>query len=343
MEGRMPRRLALSVGFTGNPEQNKELIKRIQIAEEVGVEAVFTAETWGRDQFSLLTQIALATSNIKIGTGIAPVFGRSPAVLAMTYATLDELSGGRVIIGLGTSGARVIEHWHGQPFEKPLQRQKEYCEIINMIIGGEKVIYDGEIFKLQRGFKLLFNPVRNHIPIYIASISPKSMEILGQVADGWMPIYWPKSKFKDGLATIAKSSSAAGRPEGAVECVASLTAVIEDDPEKAKRMAAGGVSWYVTNMGDFYHQMLSRNGFPEEVAAMRKAGEEHRPAPFQTNDELMAAMGDRMLEETAIWGDLETVALGIEERRQLGVDLPVIGMPQGEPAKLERILGTLVS
>ncbi|MFN0148469.1 MAG: LLM class flavin-dependent oxidoreductase, partial [Dehalococcoidia bacterium] len=314
----MAKRLALSVGFGGTPEQNNELIKRIQIAEEVGVEAVFTAETWGRDQFSLLTQIALQTSKIKIGTGIAPVFGRSPGVLAMTYATLDELSGGRVIIGLGTSGSRVIEHWHGEPFEKPLQRIKEYCEIINLIIAGEKVFYDGEIFKLQRGFKLLFNPVRNHIPIYIASIAPKSMEIVGQVADGWMPIYWPKSKFKDGLATVGKGIAKAERPAGAVECVASLTAVIEPDPVKAKRIAAGGVSWYVTNMGDFYHRMLTRNGFPAEVAAMRKAGEEHRPMPFQTNDEIMAAMGDKMLEETAIWGDLETVAAGIEERRQLG-------------------------
>ena len=339
----MARRLALSVGFTGNPEQNKELIKRIQIAEEVGVEAVFTAETWGRDQFSLLTQIALATSKVKIGTGIAPVFGRSPAVLAMTYATLDELSGGRVIIGLGTSGARVIEHWHGQPFEKPLQRTKEYCEIINAIVSGEKVIYEGEIFKLQRGFKLLFNPVRDHIPIYIASISPKSMDIVGQAADGWMPIYWPKSKFREGLDRIKKAAEDSGRDASDVECVASLTTVIEDDPEKAKRQAAGPISWYVTNMGDFYHQMLTRNGFGEEVAAMRKAGEEHRPMPFQTNDELMAAMGDRMLDETAIWGDLETVALGIEERRQLGVDLPVIGMPTGEPAKVERILGTLVA
>ena len=339
----MPRRLGLSVGFTGNPEQNKELIKRIQIAEEVGVEAVFTAETWGRDQFSLLTQIALATSKIKIGTGIAPVFGRSPGVLAMTFATLDELSGGRAIIGLGTSGSRVIEHWHGDTFEKPIQRIKEYCEIINLMIAGEKVLYDGEIFKLQRGFKLLMNPVRNHIPIYIASIAPKSMEMLGEVADGWMPIYWPKSKFKDGLATVGNGVEKAGRPAGAVECVASLTAIIEEDPAKAKRMAAGGVSWYVTNMGDFYHRMLTRNGFPEEVAAMRKAGEEHRPMPFQTNDEIMAAMGDRMLEETAIWGDLETVALGIEERRQLGVDLPIIGMPGGDTARLERVLGTLVS
>src|SRR3970040_1412889 len=183
----MARRLAVSVGFTGNPEQNREIIKRIQIAEEVGVEAVFTAETWGRDQFSLLTQIAMATSRIKFGTGIAPVYGRSPAVLAMTAATLDELSGGRTILGLGTSGARVIEHWHGDPFEKPLRRLREYCEIINLIISGEKVVYEGEIFKLQRGFKLLFEPVRKHIPLYIASLSPKSMEQTGEGAHGVCP------------------------------------------------------------------------------------------------------------------------------------------------------------
>ncbi len=339
----MARRLALSVGFNGTPEQNKELIKKIQVAEEVGVEAIFTAETWGRDQFSLLTQVALQTSKIKLGTGIAPNFGRSPAVLAMTYATLDELSGGRVIIGLGTSGARVIEHWHGEKFEKPLQRMREYCEIINLIMTGEKVFYDGEIFKLQRGFKLLFDPVRKHIPIYIASISPKSMEMVGEVADGWMPIYWPKSKYLDGQATVAKGVAKAGRPAGSVETIASITTVIEPDIEKAKFRAAGGVSWYVTNMGDFYHQMLTRNGFGPEVAKMREVGAVHKPMPFSTNPQLMEAMGERMLEETAVFGDLETVAMGLEERRQLGVDMPIIGMPAGDAKQVEHILGTLTA
>jgi alkanesulfonate monooxygenase SsuD/methylene tetrahydromethanopterin reductase-like flavin-dependent oxidoreductase (luciferase family) len=339
----MPRRLAVTVGFTGNPEQNKEVIQRVKIAEEVGVEAVFTAETWGRDQFSLLTQLALQTSKINIGTGIAPVFGRSPAVLAMTAATLDELSGGRVVLGLGTSGARVIEHWHGEKFSKPIQRTKEYAEIINMILSGEKVFYEGEIFKLQRGFRLLFEPVRKHIPIYIASISPKSMQSLATVADGWMPLYWPKSKFMDGKKMIAETAKASGREADAVECVASLTVVINPDEQKAKVQAAGPISWYVTNMGDYYHEMLSRNGFGEEVAEMRKVGEAHKPPPFGTNPELMAAMGDRMLEETAIWGDLETVAAGIEERRQLGVDLPSISMPQGPLDQVERVLGTLVA
>jgi len=339
----MARRLALSVGFGGTPEQNKELIKRVHVAEEAGVEAVFTAETWGRDQFSLLTQLALATKTIKIGTGIAPVFGRSPGVLAMTAATLDELSGGRVVLGLGTSGARVIEHWHGERFEKPIQRTKEYIEIINMMVSGEKVFYDGEIFKLQRGFKLLFEPVRKHIPIFVASISPKSMASVGQVADGWMPIYWPKSKFVAGKEIVSNAAVKAGRPADAVECVASLTVVLNPDPVKAKMQAAGPISWYVTNMGDFYHQMLTRNGFGEEVAAMRKVAEEHRPPPFGTNPELMAAMGDRMLDETAIYGDLETVAAGIEERRKLGVDLPTISMPGGDLKQLETVLGALVS
>ena len=333
----------MTVGFGGNPEQNKEVINRIKVAEEVGVEAIFTAETWGRDQFSLLTQAAMQTSKIKLGTGIAPVFGRSPGVLAMTAATLDELSGGRVILGLGTSGDRVIEHWHGEKFSKPIQRTKEYVDIINLMLSGEKVFYDGEIFKLQRGFRLLFEPPRKHIPIYIASISPKSMQSLATGADGWMPIYWPKSKFKEGKATIAAAAQAAGRPADAVECVASLTVAINPDEQKAKVQAAGGISWYVTNMGDFYHQMLTRNGFGEEVAAMRKVGETHKPPPFGTNPELMAAMGDRMLEETAIWGDLETCAAGIEERRQLGVDLPSIPMPQGPLDQVERVLGTLVS
>ncbi len=339
----MARRLACAVGFTGNPEQNKELMKRVQIAEEVGVEAVFSAETWGRDQFSLLTQIALATSKIKIGTGIAPVYGRSPAVLAMTAATLDELSGGRMILGLGTSGARVIEHWHGQPFERPLQRLKEYCEIINIIVSGERLNYEGEIFKLQRGFKLLFEPVRKHIPIYIASISPKSMRQVGEVADGWMPIYWPKSKFVSGMDTVREGAKAAGRDATEVECVASITTVIDPDPVRAKMQAAGPTSFYVTRMGDFYHQMLSRNGFAKEVAAMRQAFEENQADPQKAGAAAVAAMSDKMIEETAVFGDIETVAAGLEERRQLGVDMPIISMPSGEPHEVERTLGTLVA
>ncbi|MCL6645249.1 MAG: LLM class flavin-dependent oxidoreductase, partial [Dehalococcoidia bacterium] len=300
-------------------------------------------ETYHKDQWLIAAVAATRTSRIRLSPCVTHVILKEPTILAHSIATLDELSGGRVIIGLGTSGSRVIEHWHGEKFSKPIRRTKEYVEIINMIISGEKLFYDGEIFKLQRGFKLLFEPPRKHIPIYVASISPKSMESLATCADGWMPIYWPKSKYREAKEFISRAAVAAGRPADAVECVAQLTVVINPDIEKAKVQAAGPISWYVTNMGDFYHEMLARNGFAEEVAAMRKAAETSKPMPFGTTPEIMAAMGDRMLEETAVYGDLETVAAGIEERRQLGVDLPVITMPQGSLNEVERILGTLVA
>jgi alkanesulfonate monooxygenase SsuD/methylene tetrahydromethanopterin reductase-like flavin-dependent oxidoreductase (luciferase family) len=145
------------------------------------------------------------------------------------------------------------------------------------------------------------------------------------------------------METVKKGQASAGRADGSVECIASITTVINPDLEKAKVQAAGPVSWYVTNMGDFYHRMLTRNGFGEEVERMRAAGAEHRPPPFGTNPQIMEAMGDKMLDEIAVYGDVETVAMGLEERRQLGVDMPIIGMPQLDKTQLERTLGVLVS
>ena len=337
----MPKRLALAVGFGGSPEENKAILEKVKVAEEVGVEAVFSAETWGRDQFSLLTQIALQTSRIKIGTGIAPVYGRSPAVLAMTAATLDELSGGRMILGLGTSGALVIEHWHGQPFEKPLQRLKEYAEIINKIVAGEEVFHDGEIFKLGVGrksnFKLLFKPLRNHIPIYIASISPKSIKQVGEVADGWMPIYWPMNRFKEGMTLVHEGERETGRAAGSVELVPSVTLVVEPDPEKARAMAAGPISFYITRMGVFYSRMLTRNGYGEQVQKAQEA--------WASKDQAgtLAAITDDMLSETAIYGSLEDCKIQLEERYQAGVDMPIVAMPQGGPRDVEKVIGTLIN
>ena len=269
----MARRLAVTVGFGGSPEQTKEVIKRVQIAEEVGVGDRLHRRNLGPRPVLAPHATRAQHEEDQARHRHRPVFGRSPAVLAMTAATLDELSGGRVVLGLGTSGARVIEHWHGEKFSKPIQRTKEYIEIINMIMTGEKVFYDGEIFKLQRGFRLLFEPVRKHIPIYVASISPKSMASVGAVADGWMPIYWPKSRFAVRQG-VRRRGCRKGRPPRRRRRDASprSTVVLNPDIEKAKVQAAGGISWYVTNMGDFYHEMLTRNGFAEEVAAHAQGG-----------------------------------------------------------------------
>ena len=146
----MSKRLGLQIGFAGSPSERADIIKRVQIAEDLGVESAWVAEAWGRDAFSMLTHLAVTTKKIQLGTAIVNVFSRTPAVLAMTFGTLDELSGGRAIIGLGSSGANVVEHWHGVPFEKPATRLREYIEIIDMIMRQEKLNYGGKVFKLER-------------------------------------------------------------------------------------------------------------------------------------------------------------------------------------------------
>src|SRR5437773_282269 len=244
------QRIGIQIGFAGSPQEREELVKRVQVADDLGVESAWVAEAWGRDAFSMLTQLALATKKIQLGTAIVNVFSRTPAVLAMTFGTLDELSSGRAIIGLGSSGVNVIEHWHGVKFEKPATRLREYIEIINTIMRREKLNYDGKVFQLARGFTMQFPSFREHIPTYIASITPKSMVQTGEVADGWIPIYWPK-----------------------------------DD--------AAGVS-------------------------------------------------DRMLEQTAVVGPLEKCKEDLDERRALGVDLPLIGMPGRDAAEMGRVLETLM-
>src|SRR3990170_3967795 len=152
----MTKRLGIQVGFAGGVQERAEMVERVKVADDLGVESVWVAEAWGRDAFSILTQLALATTKIQLGTAIVNVFSRTPAVLAMTFGTLDELSGGRAIIGLGSSGANVIEHWHGVKFEKPATRLREYIQIINTIMRHERLNYDGQVFKLARGFTMQF-------------------------------------------------------------------------------------------------------------------------------------------------------------------------------------------
>ncbi len=333
----MPRKIAVAAGLPQSKEQRDQIIDKIRIAESVGVEAAFTAETWGRDQMTFLTQLAMATETIQLGTGIAPVYGRSPGVLASTMASLDEISGGRMILGLGTSGARVIEHWHGEPFEKPLRRLREYVEIFNLMMSGEKVVYDGEIFKLDIGFRLDMEPVRKKIPVYIAGITPKSIEQIGEVADGWMPIYWPKSKFSEGMAQIEKGTAKAGRSIDEITLCPVVTTVIADDAAAARQEARGPVSFYIGRMGVFYAQMLTRNGFPDDVKACQAGWEARDPAAAS------AAVSDRMVSETALAGTVDDVGKGIDDLAEHGVDMPVLSMPSGSLEETEQVLGTLVN
>jgi alkanesulfonate monooxygenase SsuD/methylene tetrahydromethanopterin reductase-like flavin-dependent oxidoreductase (luciferase family) len=286
----------------------------------------------------MLTQLALSTKKIQLGTAIVNVFSRTPAVLAMTFGTLDDLSGGRAIIGLGSSGKNVIEHWHGVPFEKPATRLREYIEIINMIMRRQKLNYDGSIFKLERGFTMQFPTLRDHIPTYIASITPKSMVQTGEIADGWIPIYWPKDKIAEGVSTIMEGAKKASKSRSDITVAPSIVMQITEagSEEQIRMQARAPIAFYVGRMGTYYYEMLERHGFEAEVAKIKEG--------WAARDPKAAAAGvsDRMLDLTAIVGPLERCKEELDERRKLGVDLPLIGMPGRDATEMAKILQTLL-
>ena len=172
----MTYNIALGVNWQGKPDF-AGMIARARAADAAGAHSIWVAEAWGRDAFTSLTLLAEHTRRIALATGIVNTYSRTPGALAQHFATLDELSGGRMIIGLGTSGSQVIEHFHGVPFNPPLTRMREYVEVINRLIAGEPLNYDGKLFKLSRGFTLRFEPPRKHIPVWIASLNRKASSL----------------------------------------------------------------------------------------------------------------------------------------------------------------------
>ena len=201
---------------------------------------------------------------------------RAPALIASTVATLDERSGGRILLGLGPSGANVIEHWHGVPFKKPVQRTREYVEIIRMILRGEKLVYNSEIFHLERGFKLRFTPPRTEIPIYIAAMGPKNVVQSGEISDGILPVYWPGNKWGELPEELDEGARKAGRPPHSAMIAPYITSVIlsenasEEEIQSARFAAAAPLAYYIGKMGVYHAQMLTRNGYGAEVEAVQE-------------------------------------------------------------------------
>lgn len=335
----MAGRLGIGVGFATSTAEREELVRRVQVADDLGVESAWVPETWGRDAFTLLTELALKTSNIKLGTAIVNVFSRSAAVLAMTALSIDELSGGRMILGLGSSGANVIEHWHGVPFQKPLTRLREYVEVINRIVARRRLVYRGELFNLRGGFRIDLQTARRHIPIFIASLSPRSIEQTGRVADGWLPVSWPKERLGEGIDQLMSGARAAGRERGDLTVAPAIEVYVvgEGGREEARRRARQPIAHFVGRMGVFYYEMLQRLGFEREVAEIRAAWDRHDP------EAAAAAVSDRMLQATSVIGGPDECRERLEEWRAAGADLPIINLSAGSSLETGRVLQRLMA
>ncbi|MDA0270267.1 MAG: LLM class flavin-dependent oxidoreductase [Chloroflexi bacterium] len=330
----------MRLGLLAGPGDDwREGIEKVKIAEDLGVELVSTGEAWGKSAIPWLAAIALNTSRVTIGTSILNTYSRSPAAIAQDFAMLEELSDGRMLLGLGSSGAQVIEHFHGIPFKKPLTRIREYVEIFDTLIAGEKLNYEGEIYHLQRGFRLDYHRPRNKVPVYIAAITQKSIHQTGAIADGIFPIHWPKHLFgalRDDLAAGAKE---AGRTDKTFT-VAPYTrvAVLDgtDEDEARWRESRRLLQYYINRMGVFYWQMLERNGFAETVAKSREAWAQ------QDAEASIAAISDEMVRSCQVIGPIEEVREQLQERSTLGADIQMLYMPPGNPKEVGRWLEALM-
>lgn len=331
----MPEPLGLALGVPPTPAERENLLARVCVADDLGVDSVWVGEASGRDAVSFLTLLALRTARVRLGTGIINPFSRTPAMLAMTFASLDELSGGRMVIGLGSTAANLVEHWHGLRFRQPLRRIRETVEIINIILAGRPLTFDGEIFSLRRGLRLQFEPVRPHIPIYIAATTPPSIRQTGEVADGVMPIHWPRERLHELRALMAEGARAAGRDPGSLVVAPSMSMVLAEDGDDRRR-GREPIAHYVGRMGAFYPEMLIRYGYEADVQAIRAAWERRDP------EGAAAAVSDRLLDATAIVGSVEECAEKLRMLRALGADLPIVPLPAGDPVRVGRILERLL-
>ncbi len=300
-----------------------DIVALAQQAENRGYRRAWLPETWGRDAPTVLSAIAERTDEIGIGPSILNVYSRSPALMGQTAATLQELSGGRMRLGLGPSGPAVIEGWHGQSFERPLRRTREYVEIVRQVLSGETVNYAGDIFTVG-GFRLRCDPPEETVPIDAAGMGPKSVELAGRFADGWHALMLTPDGVRDRLEDLRRGAELGDRNPDDVQVTLSLTCAVSEDGERARDLARQHLAFYVGAMGTFYREALSRQGYEEtaeEVATAWGSGDQ---------DAALAAIDDELLKDLGAVGTPEEAREDLQKFEEIdGVDRVAVSFPRG--------------
>ncbi|WIV67860.1 TIGR04024 family LLM class F420-dependent oxidoreductase [Natrialbaceae archaeon AArc-T1-2] len=272
--------------------------------EDCGYERVWLPETWGRDAVSVLTRVATETDEIGLGPSICNVYSRSPALLAQTATTLQEIADGRLRVGIGPSGPAVIEGWHGDDFDRPLRRTRECLEVMRAVMSGETVDYNGELFTLG-GFRLRCDPPDEPVPIDVAGMGPTAVELAGRFADGWHATVFTPDGLRDRLEDLRRGATLGDRDPDDVRTTLSVTACALEDGERARELVAGHVAFYVGAMGTYYRESLARQGYEDvatEIATAWGSGDRQRASALAAEllDELGAAgTPDRAREQLA--------------------------------------------
>jgi alkanesulfonate monooxygenase SsuD/methylene tetrahydromethanopterin reductase-like flavin-dependent oxidoreductase (luciferase family) len=298
-------RIACSLGSLLSVE---EVLQCTELVSKTKIDSIWIPETWGMENFSMLGAVANNTNTQKIGSSIINIYSRSPSTIAMGSATIDTLSNGRLILGLGTSSVPIVEDFHGEKFENPVQRMKEYVEIIRLSLMKKQINYSGKIFDLKN-FTLLIEPKRQSIPIYLAAINQKMVNLCWEIADGVIFYLRPLDEMQK---TISKMQS-----QKKIDVACQIITCISKDSEEAIQRAKKTVAFYIS-VGKIYRDFLSNNGFKNES---NNIFEEFKKSGFKSNHELVT---DSMLNSLCISGSPEEAKIQLEKFRNTGIDLPII-------------------
>ncbi len=306
-----------------------EAIELVQMCEDLGYDSIWSGESWGREVFTGLAHIACNTSKVRLGVGIANVYSRTPGLMAQSIASLDEISQGRAILGLGSSGEKVIRDWHGVPFSKPIQRTREYIDIVNLALSGHRVNYDGEFYKL-RDFRLGFEAPREHVPIFLASLGPKNVALTGELADGWAPIYLSPNHLPRFRGQLNAGASSAGRHLDDIEVRPYVISAVSEDVQEARAAARRQVAFYVGGMGRYYRELIASYGYVEETdrVAVLWAQRDREGAAD--------AVTDAILDELTIVGTAEECRQRVMDLNAAGMGWPAVYIPNGVPRRMVR-------
>ncbi len=313
-------RLGLSLGYQtpwSTPADHLALAKE---ADQLGYAVVWAAEAYGSDAPSILAWIAGQTERIDLGSAVMQIPARTPAATAMTAATIDTLSGGRFRLGLGVSGPQVSEGWHGVPFAKPLGRTREYVDIVKLALARKPVVYDGDHHCLPlpdgpgKALRLGFHPIREHIPVYLAAVGPKNLELAGEIADGWLAVFFAPEHAAESLSAIAKGRG--GNLDG-FDVVPSVPVAVDDDLAACADLLRPHAALYVGGMGsreqNFYNQLAVRMGYADAAKRVQDLYLDRRPR------EAAAAVPQDFIDATSLIGPVDRIADRLRAYADAGV------------------------
>ena len=316
-------RLGINVGYWGLGMRAEEQLTVVQEAERLGYDSVWAAEAYGSDAATVLAWLAAGTSTIRLASGIFQMPGRSAAMTAMTAATIDELSGGRMILGIGSSGPQVAEGWHGQRFGRQLQRTREYVAVVRQALARERLEYHGETLELPlpdgpgKALKLMIAPVQEQIPIYLAAIGPRNTALAGEIADGWMPTFFSPEHVDQLRALLQEGADRAGRSLDGFDIAPTVQVNISDDVAAARDLMRPILALYIGGMGsrkqNFYNQLVHRYGFEAAAVEIQDLYLDGK------KDQAGAAIPDELIDMVSLCGPRDVVRDRLAAFRDAGV------------------------